>query len=429
MPQCATTQVIDCLLAAALQRWVDRTMPRPDGVGIAVVPHTQPLDIAHGISLSIEKMLDDFSKGGVAQSDVERCYDSLPLVRVMRWLEDRGMPHALAASCVRAQLLPQIDLVVSTGGAPAVSRLGHRTGGTLTGSRVAGIAGRIPIEASICSVSSRLRPLAWPADAEANRLTIAVYVDNLFAVGRRPSRPCALLKKNCAPLGGCGSNPAVAKHSRHAARKNGWTGRSRWPLKPTLKVLGHVASFDGAWRPCWSATKREMWGAFWANARASTGAKVPPAARLSLLNRTVRPRFDYRCSRWPWCPQLAAEVDRVQRRLVALCLRLRPAPGETREAYARRRGRAAQTQVRKDGLWSKRHAGRVLAWAQHLQRPQNASTWAARAATHKDPQWLVDRRAEQGSTSHRTRIARRRPGRVHARWQESLAAARDHLET
>ena len=71
---------------------------------------TQCLDIAHGLQTVIEKGLDNFGAAAMAQADIEKYYDSLPVLRIARWLVSNGTPAYHAACLVRHQMCPRIAL-------------------------------------------------------------------------------------------------------------------------------------------------------------------------------------------------------------------------------------------------------------------------------------------------------------------------------
>jgi hypothetical protein len=142
VPLSAIFQIADAILAERLHAFIDSIFPEIDGVWIGARPHTQPLDIAHGIAMVIERGMDDRGRAGAAQCDIKGYYVNLSVLRIVLFLETRGLPRALAAAVVRQQMLPELFLSVG-GFAEAV---GHRSSGCLTGSRVAGALGRVPVE-------------------------------------------------------------------------------------------------------------------------------------------------------------------------------------------------------------------------------------------------------------------------------------------
>ena len=76
--------------------------------------------------------------------------------------------------------------------------------------------------------------------------------------------------------------------------------------------------------------------------------------------------------------QMANDLDAVQRRMVAIALRLTPANGETREQFTCRRGRAARQLCLQSGLWSRRWFRRALNWDGHDRRERNGFMWTAK---------------------------------------------------
>ena len=135
------------------------------------------MDIAHTIQLGVEKKMGSKSHGGVVQGDIERYYDSINVIRSCRRLIEAGVhPGHVAASC-RLQSLPQVQLKVMSQHCTIVAR----TLGTLTGSRTAGILGRVPIEDVCRKHSTSLRRLGFSAGARV--ISLMSWIDNLYLLG------------------------------------------------------------------------------------------------------------------------------------------------------------------------------------------------------------------------------------------------------
>ena len=99
-----------------------------------------------------------------------------------------GTSHALASCLLRQQMLPSVVLAV--GSITILIPNGCR--GSLTGSRVAGAMGRVPVEATICD-----RHQGWNRHGfrtAAQRLTVATYVDNIYRVGSSLHGAIAILE-------------------------------------------------------------------------------------------------------------------------------------------------------------------------------------------------------------------------------------------
>ena len=132
--------VIDALLTVLLEPFLCKTLTVPRTCWIGGRKHTQVLDITHGLSAVIEKSLDLQSAGAVAQADIRQYYDSVVLLLVCQWLEQRGVPLALLAAALRHQMLPTLIIDVGACGV----EIHGRSSGCLTGSRVAGLLARVP---------------------------------------------------------------------------------------------------------------------------------------------------------------------------------------------------------------------------------------------------------------------------------------------
>ena len=150
-----------------------------------------------------------------------------------------------------------------------------------------------------------------------------------------------------------------------------------------------------------------------------------PKQRLQLINRAALPILDFKCSRWPYQTQIASEVDTLQRRMLAIAQRLPRQASKDDCAYFRRRASVASAAARAAGLWSRRWANRVLSWSDHLQRPRNSSSWAAKTLPHRNASWRQSLRASLGtSVFGGTLGTRSQSGKVHVRWDDGVLNAR-----
>ena len=129
-------------------------------------PRTQNLDIIAGFALTIEKSLDLKSNCAIAQQDVMQHYDTLQLTSIYRWLRAKGCNAAIAGASLRHQLLPALKVTVRG----HVDYVYNRCIGALTGSRVAGQLGRVPIQETLHVSLPLLRELAWQHESIDLRL-------------------------------------------------------------------------------------------------------------------------------------------------------------------------------------------------------------------------------------------------------------------
>ena len=91
-------RIFDRILALYLEPPIDALLPVKPGIFVGGRRHMQTLDIGHSMSLLVEKGLDLGPNVGIAQADVKQYFDSLPLLRVVRWLLARGIDRALLSS-------------------------------------------------------------------------------------------------------------------------------------------------------------------------------------------------------------------------------------------------------------------------------------------------------------------------------------------
>ena len=209
---------------------------------------------------------------------------------------------------------------------------------------------------------------------------------------------------------------------RESHKAEGWSHDS-WPVRSSMRVLGHIVSDDGSWRPCWEATRRALWQGFFACVRPRGGPRLSKKARVTLIQKTVAPRLDFRLPKWPAVKQLHSELDATQRRMYGLCIDIPRAPGESAECFHRRRGRVGASLAVAAGLWSERHKRRAKEWLSHLRRARGSQAWAAKVLPFRDTNWIREQRARLGPLLAGRTATRRASGHVHSRWEESLVRA------
>ena len=428
LPLPAFMQVLDAILAQLLNPCIDELLPATPESFIGARPKTQCLEIAHGLQSVIEKGLDLHGAAAIAQSDIEKYYDSLPMLRIAAWLTERGVSPELVACYVRHQMCPQIVLHVGSAQAPIV----NRTVGGLTGSRIAGCFGRVPVE----SIAVQ-RSTVWQAHgfhAGSDVMCLCTWVDNLFSASDSLAGAICILEdfeeqleskwdmrikpssRSCMCAQGNSENP---------------TDPTKWPLRSSFVVLGHYLQENGSVRECWSKARSSMWRAYWANPGSRDAVHVSVGSKLAILRRAVLPQVSFRCSRWPPQKQIAKELDKMQQNMTASIVRLPQIAGEDAPEYVRRRGRAARKLCRDAGSWSSHWFSRVRNWDDHLARERNQHTWAARLQNYHGKQWLIDRRIALAPASSAsvsifagrtgTRAA---PGHVFTRWHDGVDMAR-----
>ena len=417
--------MVICVLSGLADSFLSNALPDIPECFIGARPRTQCLDVADGIQYVLEKGLDNFGQAAAAQCDIEKYYDSLPVLEIVRWLVDRGLRPGIAACLLRHQMYPR--LLFQFDGAEF--RVSGRTVGGLTGSRVAGLLGRIPVESTAAERTPHWRK--WGFRFDGQTLCFASWVDNLYSVSDSLDGAIAILEDFERHLQQ-NWHMRIKSTSRSCITSFGNAelspDLSKWPMTDEFKVLGHTLQNNGSIRACWTLTKRGMWRAFWGNAGARDAKKLPETSKHSLLHRAVAPQFLFRCSRWPPQTQVGEELDRVQRTMVATIIDIARVPGESAQDFVRRRGRAAAAKCRQHGLWSDQWFTRAVRWDEHLARDRNASTWAARIRHFRDRNWFLQRRLSflrAGAQTNQSVLAGRTAtrsgqGKVNVRWHDGI---------
>ena len=363
------------------------------------------------------------SEAAVAQSDIQTFYDSLAMLRICRWLAQKGMQPSHVACLLRHQMLPAVWL--HTGDSSVLVQ--NRSIGGLTGSMLAGAFGRIPVESTISKRASHWSSWGF-ALSEGVSLTMATYVDNLFSCSTTVSGALSILEDAEKELYGYWGHK-IKQSSRSVMPCKDSIGQThdltRWPVVSSFKCLGHILSNDASIRPCFKATRRGMWKAFWANCGHSSFRAAPVQVKLDLLNRSCAPLLSYRCSRWPPQRRVAQELDQLQGKMVSILLRMPRRPGEAINEYCRRRNREAAKKCKKVGLWSLHWFKRAVAWDRHIQRGHNPFSWPSLLHEFHDASWLEHQRHCQNLRGTGTRVS---AGRPHARWNEGIAFASRRLQ-
>ena len=271
----------------------------------------------------------------------------------------KGLHYFWVSAFLRVQLLPAVQL---TAGESCTVLILARSLGTLTGSRTAVAAGRIPVESTACKLASTWEPHAVTTDM--GHVICGTWVDNYYAFGRCLHSAVYIAESFEAALlrdwGLCikASSRSVLSPEEP---QDPWD-RHKWPLLSQADILGHLVSGDCSPWPCWRRTLRSMWAAYWRNCVGPVTSALSLSARCKLLNRCVRPILHFRNTRWPYTHALAEEQDRVQRQMLLHFLRLERLPTDDDNAYFRRRMRAVASVARVQGSWGLDHARRVVAW-------------------------------------------------------------------
>jgi len=152
VPMSSLLRLADRVLGNKMNGALTTILPPIQGCFAAGRRYTQALDIGHSVNLAFEKGLDMESEVAVAQADVSKYLDSLPILLILRWLLLQGVEAALVGALGRFQLLTTV--VVHVGAATSI--IDGRSHGGLTGSLVALLLVPVPMESSMVELAPSL---------------------------------------------------------------------------------------------------------------------------------------------------------------------------------------------------------------------------------------------------------------------------------
>lgn len=381
------------------------------------------------LSQIVEKALDNKSTGALSQADIKAYYDHLDLVLCVRWLLE--VSPALLDPCVviaglRWQMLPVVHVTTGIG----AFGIGRRTGGAITGSRCAGVFGRIPVEESVRHCEAVIKRHGWRA---GDRLFgVGCFVDNLFCAGQslggslciadaleRRLRQRWLLgikasSRQAMPVAGAPECGQLAQYVRD------WPG---WSFRAWFRCLGMRLDNRGSAIPDFREVRQQVLASVVLNFGSQVKKALTREGRLKVIERVGASIFDYRNSRWPLSPSLARAEDALQRRILLIAHGSARRADEDLDTWQRRRSREAGVEARQVGLWSERHAKRMLMWRAHVERDSARGSMLSHLWHHQNAAWRMSRRERAGSSSSFAgRLDSRVLTHVCPRWEDTLPA-------
>ena len=191
-------------------------------------------------------------------------------------------------------------------------------------------------------------------------------------------------------------------------------------------VLSRSVSNYGCLAVPFAITQRKMWGGFWGNAGSGRAKALPEWQRCALIDRAVRPHFEFQCGAWAAQKLYGDKLDALQRKMHAFAMGVRRLPAETIRQFNTRRSRAISAHINK--RWSHVWYRQCDRWAKHLTR--HPDIWPSRLLAFHDCAWLRKQQLEAGSLSvlaGRT-FTRAHRAPVQRRWEEGLLFARGILQ-
>ena len=389
----------------------------------------------------MEKGLDNASQACITQADIRSYFDSLPVLKILLWLSSRGVRKALLAAIVRAQILTQLVLTIGAYSKPIM----NRSAGGLTGSLVALLLARVPVESTLFELRNDLSHFAL--DVGTGNLCAASYIDNLYTTGTGVSSSTAAMEmilahlrdvwglfakpgsKEVLPCRGCSDMEPVG---------------SDWAVRSSMKVLGWLIQNDAGTDEAWALSETKLWRAFWGNCRSPSFSKLSVLAKCKMVCRALGPIIGFAAQAWPPQHGLLEKINVLQRKMIAIAVRVPRYPDDDFVDFHRRRHREAAKLIEEvNGWWARKWWWRCVSWDEHCRRNLRTQT-AREPATMTSFSWppiLLDwlghdflelRRLfhRRSATSHRsvsrtsTRVV---VGHVNTRWHDGVLFAQSRI--
>ena len=382
-PLSSIAQVLDHLLSTRLNRCLDELCHASLPLWAGGAKGTQCADVVSTCRLSIERMLDDRSRGGISAADIRKYYDNIEILPIARWLVEHGLDLGTISAIVRFVCLPRVSFTILG----TTFAIGSRCTGVHTGSRLGGAIGRIPLIDVLAHESDKIKPFLWKAAGKP--VPVLTWIDNIYVIGR--TMQSAL---DCMFIIASSLSSRWNLHFKEGSKfalvpKNSdevFQLPDGYVQTDDLECLGHVVSGDGNVAVCFAAAEKQAWGAFFANPASSKLKGAGLDRRLGQFTRCVTPCIAYRSSCWPPSKDLSTRLAKIQASMYATLLELPRNSNETIDSYMCRRGRAATALVRKHGSWSDQWHANARKWYQHLLRHPEGP--AGQVLKFHDDDWL-----------------------------------------
>eukprot|EP00746_Dinoflagellata_sp_MGD_P142543 gnl/MRDRNA2_/MRDRNA2_75497_c0_seq1.p1 gnl/MRDRNA2_/MRDRNA2_75497_c0~~gnl/MRDRNA2_/MRDRNA2_75497_c0_seq1.p1 ORF type:complete len:331 (+),score=52.39 gnl/MRDRNA2_/MRDRNA2_75497_c0_seq1:1030-2022(+) len=310
----------------------------------------------------------------------------------------------------------------------AYAEINDRTIGALTGTRCAGVLGRVPVESIIADRAIRWQK--WGYCAPDVKLTAQTYVDNVYSAGSSPDNAVAVLDDFEDQLRLLWGNEFKAD-SRKLLTPKGSKQRhavgSKWRIVEDFECLGTCLQHDGETHRAWTQARSSMWRAFFAQQKGHDLYKqIPIQHKIKNLHTCVLPVLQYKVKHFPMSKSRFQDIDAEQRKCYSACARIQPRPDEETMSFIRRRNLQITSLVAQHSKWSSVIANQSVEWHQHLRRNTSGALWTGHLENLRNEVWLQQRREMHPAWKSRT-ATRAFRGHVASRLAEGYSTAKAWL--
>ena len=337
------------------------------------------------------------------------------MLLIAEWFLIQGIDIRVISLAIRHQIFSSVLILCD--GAKVVPKISFRGVGGLTGSRIAGALARLPILDLVHAHHSKWMKLGFQRS-----ISIAAWIDNLYAAGDTPHKAVSILVEAEEYLKSKW-NLSIKPSSRAFLPVQGnrqCFSADGWKHVNTFPCLGHTLEPSGSVDTCFRNVVCACWRALWRNLSKQTTGPLSVSLKMVAFNRSVTPVLSFRLARWPFTTSRAKTLDKLQRRMIRLMCRTPRLSGETDELYNRRAAHAVTDIQHSLVPWGLLWASYIVNWAAHMLRNSAHACWAANLLHFRSSSELDTIRA---ISSTRRPGTRSEPGFVCKRWTDSVSGA------
>ena len=200
----------------------------------------------------------------------------------------------------------------------------------------------------------------------------------------------------------------------------------QWQVVEHMNVLGNMMQHNGECNEAWAKAKHETRRRWFSNCCVKKASRLSAAARLALVNKTLKPFLCYRLASMPFGKDRAAQLRRLQRWLVEQSMRVQKKLDEDVVAFVRRRHREA-SKVMAGNTWDLAWARNAIALHEHVVRNTGKRLWAQPLVRTRDMQWvtvLKQTREMLGAKNARSTGMRIGRGHVPTKYEQGVSEAK-----
>jgi hypothetical protein len=386
LPLPATLELADVLITDMLKPYIDHAFPAEPGIFIGGLKGTQTLEVSSGLQSVVEKSLDDKSRGAIADLDIASFYDEQSLFLLLRWLLKR-CPPILAAAAIKIQFYPEFQLRCGDQCVP----FRNRSREAITGSRLANLLARIPIQQAIMDSLPSIRRLGYPAGSTS--LLVLTWIDNRFSAPRCALDACTILATIAHNLYTFW-NLRVKLGSMHylSVDPDDVHQLPDWEQVDIMECLGHFISADGTIKSPFARVRALVWKAYFSKFRRAALQHLDDEMITADISRHLQPVYLYRAASWPFQHVFADKADRLQAQIIAAATAVPRLDDEPADVYHKRRCKLANALAEASGRWSLRWAAKSLTWRDHVKRNTSGLIWSSLLDSVFDEKYLRERR-------------------------------------